>query len=334
MPKLSRAHARERVTTFDWSRIDADPDDVQRIRESLEYLVDPDEDTKLGHEDAFGDLMDALQYVDRSEEGTAPLLGLLLELATCVEQFDEPERFVSEVSCVLRTFPKRNETGPISNVIRQHSETLKELFHDASSTMRRQVAILVAMANQNDWRERLERELDRTDDPELRAHLTLALVEMGIEYLEPLGIRLAHQANDDWRLQRAAAVCLRLAASRDPTVITRLPTELITFADEHGQPGWLEQLYRDVFPLEMPVALQSRSTLTPPGPYEPAEVLFASASMLVVKHVSRGNFTLKVPNTGLQKGEMVELSGFVPPPYNTVRRLRYHHHGTTHEVDF
>jgi hypothetical protein len=199
--------------------------------------------------------------------------------------------------------------------------------------MRTQVAILVAIARVGDWFERLMSAIELSDEPSFRAHLVLALIEMGIDHLERLGTRLADQSNDDWRLQRAAAVCLRLAVHRDPTVLERLPGELITFADEHGQPGWLKQLYEEVYPLEIPAELNAPSTLTPPGPYEPAEVLFASASMIVVKHASRGNFTLKVVNTGLQKGETVELSGFVPPPRNTVRRLRYRHQGTTHEVD-
>jgi hypothetical protein len=56
---------------------------------------------------------------------------------------------------------------------------------------------------------------------------------------------------------------------------------------------------------------------------EPAEVVFAGPSLVVVQHPDRGRFTLKIAETGLERGAAVQLGGFVAGPGEAATVLEY-----------
>ena len=70
-------------------------------------------------------------------------------------------------------------------------------------------------------------------------------------------------------------------------------------------------------------------------PLEPATVVFAGPRLVLVEHASRGRFTLDVADTGLAKGAVVEIGGFVPGPMNSTMatELAYTSDGQTRRVE-
>lgn len=306
----------ELLASFAWERIDADPDDVVRIKQSLYDWISAPSDDDI--EELATELGDACRCVDRSAEGASPLLELLLDLSAH-DVVKMPGLLVFEAACLAHTFGASSE--PLRMSARRYSFVTQRSLESHDAESREGAAKLVGCLRLAEWSDTLHAMALHDVSGRARGVATMALVALDDARVGDLGTALARTATDE-RAQRVAALCLRWAARADD-VRSAMSPELAVFADTHGHPAFIKKLYEEGWPLEPPDALRSPASLAPLGNYEIAIVVFASASLVMVNHPSRGNFTLRVPGTGLVKGDMVELAGFLPPPENQPRLLRF-----------
>ncbi len=317
MVVMTRDAAMRAVSSFDWGRIGADPDDVKRLRRAVMGWVAAEE----GSADEFMlDAIDVSARVASSEEGVAPLFELFLELARA-EGVTRPEYFLAQATLWLVRFRQLRATPWLDALLQKRARLLSRCLREGCPPLRVAAATLVAVAGASEHTAQVER-LVHTEvipTPDL-ARVLLALVTLHPERARSLGERFHKTESRDLRV--AAAGCLRLAASNGE----RLPPLLARFADEHGHPAWLERVYPP--PLEVPAPLREIRPLAPDGEFERAKVVLSTSSLLVVHHPIRGNFTFPaargpLEDSGLSRGDGVELADFLAPPEHGAQRIRF-----------
>lgn len=326
---LTPEQARQLVEEFDWDSLRADAEDIRTAHESLSYCVG-DERDEAALEDALSELFDAHQHIVESDpEHNAPILSLLLSLSTCRERFDEPERLLDDVAYALAT---HGECEAIRQAVIGAEDLLAAAWAQ-SELQGRVIAVMVALLPELKSLRPRVREAVSAPQSSSRFRVVCGLSAAVFESnLMALGNELRAGADDDELVLSGAAACMRLAVIRGSVDAESLETELTELVDRFGHPGWVERAYEQAFPLEMPEALRESKPLTRFRGYEPATVLFAGPRMLLVQHATRGNFTLSLSETGLSKGDSVELGGIAPEPYRTVARVRFQRDGQTVEL--
>ena len=320
------------ISSFPWASLTGDPADVRALRESLVASVASGA-ADLEREVAWSEAARAARYVAEHEGNATHVALLLLELAECTG-IPEPDRVVDEVAWLAA------EHAGVKALLSERTDALSRLWETPA---RSSVARCVGVAKLGTFEARVRDALAsiplqhpehdfrrREDDARSFCVLAAALVALDASDLGDVGIRSMDA--DTAVARNMAAACLRLAAARDASFAGSLSSDQVSFADENGHPGMIAKAYRDAAPIPMPEELSVDAPLTTAGAYEHAQVLFASASLTVAAHPTRGNFTLRITNPGLTKGDAVEVAGFVPGPTPRIRSLRYRVEGEWREL--
>lgn len=306
------------LRSVDWEALRGDPDDVARVRDGLLEWVTGSDPTE--RDDARHDAAEVFGYVCEADGALAPLLPAIVALLECPDLFDFAEGATELASEGARHAKSPAEVAALASALERF------LSSDDPVVLRHLVALGVDLAERVSlgpaWRAFLEAQLEgRTP-----AVALVALILSGAA--EPHLVRLA--ARSDLGEELSAVVALGLRRLGRP-----LEGDLRAFAAEHGQGGRVSSALSRLRVSDRVLdGLPPYQEVAVPSSLEPATVVFAGASLVQVRHASRGSFTLRIPGEGLARGMTVEIGDFVPPPTNRPLRARWASGGRVHEQRF
>lgn len=300
---------------LDGLTLNGDPSDVSTTKRALREWVNAS--TPAAREDAQGELSEVFRYVIEFDENHAPLVATLLGLLA-LDPARDPAGLLYRVNSVCERGEVRllevvrDQLAPLASRIspRELARVAVTLFQRTSASA--------------PWTAFLERAV-RDSDEATRATALIALAFAAPKsraVTELFDGTLPTEAG----LEAAAAFVLRHA--RRP-----LSGAALELADRAGEPGSLERiLCRDLeLSLDLEALLPPFSEVTPRGELEAAKVIFSGASLVMVQHPTRGNFTLRVSGAGLTSGDTVLIGDFLS---DRAQRARWTANGSTREARF
>lgn len=315
---LTRDEVADVLRAIDWEGLSGDPDDVAQVREGLlEWVTGTDPTSR---DDARHTAAEVAGYVCEAEGSLTALTPAVVALLDCPDLFDFAEGATELADTCARHAQDPAEVAALAAALERF------LSDDDPVVVRTLVALGVALAERVPlgaaWRAFLVRQLE-SKQPGVAL---VALILCGAA--EPHLARFVERPDVDEDL--AAVVALGLRRLGRP-----LDGPLRAFAAEHGQGGRVRSALARLRVSDRVLAgLPPYAEVAVTSALEPATVVFAGASLVQVRHASRGSFTLRIPGAGLSPGATVEIGDFVPLPANRPLRARWSVDGRIEERRF
>jgi hypothetical protein len=315
---LTRDEVADVLRAIDWEGLSGDPDDVAQVREGLlEWVTGTDPTSR---DDARHTAAEVAGYVCEAEGALTALTPAVVALLDCPDLFDFAEGATELAGEGARHAKDPSEVAALAAALERFLAEEDPVVVGSLVALGAELAERVPLGAA--WRAFLDAQVDgRTPGVAL-----VALILAG--GAEPHLLRLVERPGLGEELSAVVALGLRRLGRP-------LEGPARAFAAEHGQGGRLraalarlgvsERVLNDLPPYaEVAVA----------SALEPATVVFAGASLVQVRHESRGSFTLRIPGAGLSPGATVEIGDFVPPPTNRPLRARWAVDGRVEERRF